>query len=912
MLLATKLFVPALPAARVPRLRLRTRLGAALATRLTLVSAPPGFGKSTLVADWLTDLADMDTAYGWLSLDEQDNDPVRFYTHLLAALHGADPTIGGDFPVLLRTPELPRGETLMSAIINDAAVRDKPLILVLDDYHAVENPDLHKAVTFLIDNMPACMHLVISSRSNPPFPLARWRVRGTLLELREKELRFSHDEIAAFLQQAVDLNMSCADITAIEERTEGWIGALQLAALSMQGANDLHSFLVHFTGSHTYIVDYLVEEVLSRQPDTVQNFLLQTSVLDRMCGDLCAAVTGSLDSEAILHSLHQQNLFIIPLDVERRWFRYHHLFADMLRVRLERQQPRSKQELNLAASRWCEERDLLPEAIHYALAAPDLDRATRLIGNNYWGLLERGAFLQLRSWTRSLPQAAISTHPYLNLVGAWLCLPSYNIQVMENYLNAAEVCLARIAAEDAECNLGCDPSIVPRLPLEITALRSLAALVKGETETACRLAAATIAVIGDEWPLLYCVSAIVLGRGRYFMGDALESVQWCRAAYERALAAHLPFVAGEALNTWLLSLQRTAALDEAVALAHDVIKLAAGDDRYVDLTTPAHYWLAIIFWERNDLAAAEQHAHLALELARRRDMEDMMIRSLAQRTLIEIAQGRYDQALATVSTIYGLSIMTTPFISEWIATLEPRIRLAQGEIAQAARAIERCRVSAQDEVVPAREIELFVHAGLLYAQGSYDQALDLVDRLQKTFAAVQRPRRVVEAQYLRALIRWRQGEPSAAGREIGQALTAAQKFGFVRLFLNMPSCLDEVLTYALGAGCIAPDAEAFGRRILHLYSAQYRPYAGTTIPDAWAGEPRARAGETYPLVEALSERELEVLQLVAQGLSDRQVAERLIVVPGTVKRHLNNIYGKLGVHSRTQALARARAANLLP
>jgi LuxR family maltose regulon positive regulatory protein len=482
MLLATKLFAPQQAPHYVERQRLHAKLRATLSCRIALVSAPAGFGKSTLLAGWIDSLRRESEGFGvaWLSLDEQDNNPNRFYTHLITAVHQANPTVGGDLLALLRLPQAPSGENLLGGLINDLSQRSAPLILILDDYHAIENRDLHKALVYLIEHSPPHLHVVIATRANPPFPLARWRLSGALLEIREQDLRFDSREIVEFLAQSVDLHLTSSDIAAVEQRTEGWVGALQLAAISLQDTGDPPSFLRKLSGSHAYIVDYLVEEVLSRQPPHIQQFLLHTSYLDRFCGDLCAAVTDEGDSEAILQHLYQQNLFTIALDDEHHWFRYHHLFRDMLRFRLRRSDPNAGAALQRAASRWCEENELLAEAVYYALSASDMARAAALIEDHYWSMLERSDFAQLADWLQSLPPDLIRAQPRLGLAQAWSLYATYNIPAIQACLDGVE---RAVEAADA-AQLRSDP----RFCAELLTLRASNAMYAGDSERAIVLA----------------------------------------------------------------------------------------------------------------------------------------------------------------------------------------------------------------------------------------------------------------------------------------------------------------------------------------------------------------------------------------------------------------------------------------
>jgi LuxR family maltose regulon positive regulatory protein len=898
MLLTTKLFVPPLLEHHVPRPRLHARLAGVFNARLTLLSAPAGFGKSTLLAEWLGAMPQVapTAACAWVSLDEHDNDAARFYTHVLTALHNADSLLGGDLQTFALLPQMPAGEVLMSALINDMARREQPLVLVLDDYHAIENPELHKALIFLVEHAPAHLHLVLATRANPPFPLARWRVRRALLEVREHDLRFHHDEIAGFLRHSTGAELSEAQIDAIEQRTEGWIGALQLAALSMQGTRDLRGFLARFTGSHSYIVDYLVEEVLSRQPQEVQRFLLQTSILERMCGDLCAAITGLDDSEAILLSLHQQNVFIIALDDEQHWSRYHRLFADMLRARLRRTAAADSAALHLAASRWCEAHGWLSEAVQYALAASDHQRTAQLIEHHYWQMLERSEFAQLASWIQNLPHELVRARPLLSLARAWSLYATYRFPEIEACLDDVE---SGWSGSEPDCGL----------QAEILTLRASSAMYAGRSERAIALAQQALAADAEHRALIFCTNAIALGYSYNVSGQPQRSYEWAKAGCERGIEARLPFPAAENQEIVLLYLERIGDFSEGEAIIRRVLAAAnQGDALAVFLSTSAHLFLSRYLLERYELDAAAHHILIAQQQATRLGLAYVLIKCHIQLMFIRQAQGNWAEAHAHLAAMWELSVDFSGYYLEWHAALAAFACLLQGELDEAASFMNKVSFSPAHEVTAANEPEASVCARLLYAQGCLDAALDLADRLRAVHTALGRVRREMEMWCLRSLVLWQLGQAGEAIAALDAALAIGERYRLLYALLIMSEPLP-VLLRTYGDQTPAPPHAEFARTLLALLDARM------SQPLSAAPEPAAvtpvGAPLVDPLVERLSERELEVLRLVAQGLSDRQIAERLIVAAGTVKRHLNNLYGKLNVHSRTQALARAKEIGLL-
>ncbi len=892
MLLTTKLFAPQLLSHHLPRPRLHARLERSFTTRLALVSAPAGFGKSTLLSEWIAEVHARGDGvdFAWLSLDEQDNEATRFYTHMLTALHQADEMLGRDLQTLSLLPQLPSSETLMSALINDAAQRRRPLVLVLDDYHVIDNPDLDKALIFLVEHAPQHLHLILATRADPPFPLARWRVRGMLLEIREQDLRFRHDEIAAFLRQAVDLEISSADVATIEERTEGWIGALQLAALSMQGAHDLPGFLRKLNGSHVYIVDYLVQEVLDQQPAAIRSFLTQTSVLDRMCGDLCSAVTGIAESDLILQRLYRQNLFMIALDEEQSWYRYHHLFAEMLRARLRRSSPQMRDDLLRQASLWCEANGWLGEAIHYALAVPDYLRAVQLIERHYWHLLERSEFAQLGSWIRELPQELVRTRPLLSLAKAW---------TLYNHFPDGEVCLDDVERL-VQDRPGAAASTVAfdkgRLWSEVITLRATNAMFAGDSDRAIELAHVALERDAEQRALIYCANTLALAYSYYNSGQAERAYEWAKTGYERSIEARLPLLAALNQDVVLLYLERTGAFEVGEEMIRRIIANAAdGDALATFMSTSARFFLGRYLIERFEVDAATEQLLVAMQLARRSGIDYLYVECHIQLMYARQAQGRWQEAQSHMRQVLELSYRFSDYYREWHNALVAHVWLLQGDVDQAAAYMATVGVSGSDEVSPHKEPEASILARLLYAQGRLDEALDLADRLRVLHVAIGRVKREMEMWCLRALVLWQRQEAAGALHALGQALAIGERCRFLHALLTMPPDFYELLN----AYCLEPAAPyaLFARRLLAIAGGAHEAVQPLSRPDA--------------LLEPLSDRELEVLQLVALGLSDRQIADQITVAPGTVKRHLNNIYGKLGVHSRTQALVRARSLHLL-
>ena len=479
-LLATKLYIPPLRPNVVSRPRLLERLNEGLHRKLTLISAPAGFGKTTLLSAWVEGI---DRQVAWLSLDEGDSDPARFLTYLVAALQTIAPNIGEGVMRVLQSPQPPPIESILTALLNEITTIPDHFVLVLDDYHVLDAKPIDNALTFLLEHLPPQMHLVIATREDPQLPLARLRARDTLTELRVTDLRFTPSEAAGFLNQVMGLDLSAEDITALETRTEGWIAGLQLAAISMQGQKDTTSFITSFTGSHHFVLDYLVEEVLQQQPERVQNFLLRTSILDRLCGSLCDAVLldPNASGQATLEYLERANLFIVPLDNERRWYRYHHLFADLLRQRLHQSTDSSTgderdgvAELHRRASQWYEDNSLTIEAFHHAVAANDVERAERLVEGEGMPLQFRGPMISVLNWLESLPTTILDARPSLWVTYASaLTMTGQPISSVEEKLQAAEAALQEAEQDDKTRDL----------VGHIAAIRAMLAIPANQVET---------------------------------------------------------------------------------------------------------------------------------------------------------------------------------------------------------------------------------------------------------------------------------------------------------------------------------------------------------------------------------------------------------------------------------------------
>jgi LuxR family maltose regulon positive regulatory protein len=618
MLLTTKLFFPRSQPQLIARPRLHAALTAGLQGKLIIVTAPPGFGKTTLVADWLDHfrlgILDFGSWHAanpkskiinpkstWLSLDEQDNDPVRFLSYLVAALQKVAPGVGGSVQHLLGGVQPPTLIDAATLLLNDLAALEESLLLVLDDYHLIQNPLIHGAMTFLVEHLPPALRLLITSRADPPFPLARWRVRRELCELREQELRFTTAETQAFLQQTLGLELTSSEIDTLEQRTEGWIAGLQLAALSMNGRTNRRDFVQALTGNHAYIMDFLSEEVLLRQPQPIQDFLLRTAILDRLSGPLCAWLmemnTSGATTQLLLEQLERQRLFLSPLDNERRWYRYHHLFADLLRSRLWQSAPELARQLHRRASDWFAGHGQWHEAIHHALQAHDHLHAADLIEAQVEPLTKRGEHHTLASWIEQLPADMVTARPRLGVAYAFH-------QLLTHQLERAELALQGVGAALAQ---GHDP-----LRGEYLTLKASIAVRRNHFAQAEAWAQEAMALLPATNQTLQARLLVILGIAAYYRDDHEQAMAAFAHGGRLALTAGDLHTALNALSNEALMRSLRGELRRAVATFRHILQIASerGAERLSNIAV-VHGYLADVLHELNDLVGMRQHLELA-------------------------------------------------------------------------------------------------------------------------------------------------------------------------------------------------------------------------------------------------------------------------------------------------------------
>jgi LuxR family transcriptional regulator, maltose regulon positive regulatory protein len=903
-LLQTKLHSPSPRDGFVARPRLADRLSAGVRTKLTLVSAPPGFGKSTLIGGWLA-AHDLQTGAGWLSLDPEDNDPAKFWTYVVAALQQAAPGVGVTALAALEPPHAQSG-TAVRALLNDLAALPKDVVLVLDDYHVIDRPEIHEALAAVLDRLPPRVHVVIASRADPPLPLSRLRARGELVEIRAADLRFTPDEAAAYLEGPMGLRLSGADVATLEARTEGWIAALQLAALSMQGRDDAASFIASFAGDDRYVVDYLAEEVLQRQPADVREFLLRTSILARMTGPLCDAVTGGNGGSARLAALDRANLFVVPLDDQRRWYRYHHLFGDVLRARLLDERPDEVAELHRRASDWHEANDDRPEAIRHAFAARDWDRAARLVELATPDMQRTRREMTLRRWMAALPADLFESRPVLSVGYVGALMADGTMEGIEPHLARAERWLETDAgaragrADSTGGTIVVDPAQARRLPGAVAMYRAAQALSLGDLAGTTAHARRAIELAAEDDDLGRGAGAALLGLAHWTGGEleaAYRSYAEGMARLDRA--GHQADVVGGALTLADIRIVQ-GRLGDAMALYERGLALATGSGGPVLRgAADMHVGICEVLGERGDLAGAIDHLSAGRALGEDRGFPQYPWRWRVAAARIRQAEGDLDGAMGLIEEaepVYATDF--SPNVRP-IEAVKARAWIARGKLAPAWDWARARGLSSSDELSYLREFEHVTLSRLLLAQGVRDaderaigEAIGLTERLGAAAETGGRHGSAVEIAVVESLARHARDDPSGALHALDRALSLAQPEGYVRVFLVEGEPMTALLRLAMKQRRASP-------YILRLLGAAVTPTA-RPYPAA------------QPLIEPLSDRELDVLRLLQGDLDGPEIARQLFVSVNTVRTHTKNIYAKLGVNSRRAAVRRAGELGLLP
>lgn len=919
-LIHTKLRLPFIRPSLVPRPRLQAQVLQGLRAPLTLIIAPAGFGKTTLVASCLTSCG---MPVAWLSLDKNDNQVERFVKYVVTALQETDNTVGSEAARLLVASQQALPETILTSLINDLDIAHKEIILVLDDYHFISSPAVHEAVAFLLEHCPNTFHLIMATRSDPPLPLTRLRARGQTVELRANDLSFTEPEAAQFLNDVMGLCLDAGSVAVLKERTEGWIAGLQMAALSMRDRKDVPRFIEAFSGTNRYILDYLLEEVLAGQSPEIRRFLLFTSILERLSAPLCDALleeggttlalyasagvedrTGQRSS-TILEYLERANLFLVPLDDERLWYRYHHLFADLLRAQLQKSLgDQGVVRYHLRASEWYEQNGLTLDAIYHASMASDNEMVERLIEENYLEMMNRGEMSSVRFWMGKLSKELVYRRP-------WLCLYEAMNRSWFGQLEEANLMLNK--AEE-------------RIRSEVS---------RSDRQT------------------MLAYHDYVKSRVTAMQGDALRAIEFCRSARENVLADNLAlqidfsitlgyeyFLVGdfsnatETLNETIRSGSGAGAINNPVAAycllarlqmiqgrlheAEDIFQKAAQlihetGDQNLGVLGLVEVGTAALLCEWNDVETARVRLQGSLDYLPMWGKADDLCLAYVSLARIQLAQGHQTEAAETIEKATQL-IQTCGIFSEArgaVETARVKMWLIQGDWS----AIDRWMVALDQRFGshdPFRYEDELIHimqARVFIAQNKLDEAIHLLSSLEESAQSSGRQGRLIEIMILKALAMQAARDATQAEIALTKSLALAEPGGYVRVFLDEGRPLQLLLAQWLAHAGVG-SLRDYAIRLLSAFKDGSLPISTAQETSSPTGASLASLGQA--LVEPLSQRELEVIHLIALGRTNQEIARQLIVAPGTVKAHTASIYRKLDVTNRTEAAARARQLGILP
>jgi LuxR family maltose regulon positive regulatory protein len=894
-ILTTKLYVSLTRPNVILRPRLIERLNQGLSSgsKLTLISASAGFGKTTLASEWITGSG---RPVAWLSLDEGDNDPTRFLTYLVAALQTSTTNVGAGAMAMLQSPQPPPAESILTSLLNDLAAISDNFVLVLDDYHLIDTQAVDQVLTFLLEHQPPQLHLVIATREDPPLPLARLRARGQLTELRAADLQFTPAETAEFLNQVMGLNLSDGDVTALETRTEGWVAGLQLAALSMQGHQDAASFIKSFTGSHHFVLDYLVEEVLGQQPESIQTFLLRTSILDRMCASLCDAILcdSSVSGQETLEYLEHANLFIVPLDSERRWYRYHHLFGDLLRQRLGKNLSQKEvAELHIRASEWYEQNGVMHEAFHHALTAGDFERAAR-VAEDAWQEMERSfqtaAWL---GWVKKLPDGMVCSHPRLCVLIGWAYSDAGEIESSETYLQNAERTLVDATGQGE----------LKSLEGNIALIRASNAQNQGNLVETVKYAELSLQLIPEDDVYLRASAIITLEFTHWTTGNLEESLQGMYAWIENmqnlgnqafAIASVFAVADMQVILGRLSDAEKSLwqAIQQASALGWEA----------ESITTHHHLGLAMLAHERCDEAVTTQHLKTADELGQRSTLVDWSHRWNIAQAQLKASAGEWDEAIKFLDEAKRGYIKNPIPMVQPVEARKARIYLKQGRLDKAQAWVRERSLSVKDDVNYLGEYEYLTLARTRLAERSFEGVGQLLERLLALAESQKRTGSVIEILLTQALFHQAQGDQPQALFALERALTLAEPEGYIRIFVDEGEAMRLLISdFRLTIATRAHLLSGYVDRILDFFPQPKKDGLQSKIDNLKS---------KILLVEPLSERELEVLRLLRSELSGPEIAGRLIVSLNTLRTHTKNIFNKLGVNNRRAAIRRAEELDL--
>jgi LuxR family maltose regulon positive regulatory protein len=909
--LATKLRAPRLRPGWVARRRLIERLRAGSGRELVLVCGPAGFGKSSMLADWVRGIHSRPT--GWLSLDEDDNDPVRFWRHVSAALNAVLPGVADRASALVAGPPSQWLASAVTTLINDLAASDgagggdEHIGLVLDDYHVISSGEVHRSLELLLGNMPEQLRLIIATRADPPLPLARLRARGQLAEIRGSDLRFTRGESAQLLRAACGHDLPDAVVAALEDRTEGWAAGLHLAALSLQGREDTTGFVEHFSGSHRYVLDYLTEEVLEQQPEHIRTFLLETSVLERLSGPLCDDVLGREGSQQMLEQIERANLFLLPLDDSRRWWRYHHLFADLLRAQSWRRSRARTIELHCAAAEWYENVGLADDAIRHALTAGDAERAAQLV-ERYLDeqILGRAETTTLTRWLSALPVEVLHRRARLPLGQGVLALMMGRLDEADRLLDLAEQTHEEAGPSPLAPSIPVEDSMLANVPAAIAVSRAEVARLRGDSDAQGRFARLAQFHLTTDDHLLTSMASYHVATAAWAAGElsiaepALAQIVEDRiASAEHRLALRGTFDLG--------AIQRAQGrLSAALRTYQRGLDVArhGGSPPNIGI---AHVGMAEVLYERDELDAATEHVLAGIENCRRYAFGPPLVTGLVVLAKLHRAGG--DDTACSVALDEAEALM--PQVSDLripVAAVRARLALVDGDPSEAYTWARAHGAVGRRGAAYAREADFLLLARLWLTERDPGDVVGLLEPWRELAASQLRTASLIELALVTALAHATVGDQQAAMVALAESLTLAAPERHIRTFVDEGAAVADLLRELLVGRRLErlAGADTVPREFLADLAAAFERAGTPVLPTASAG-----AVAVAGLVEPLSARELEVLVLLTAGHSNRVIADRLFIGLDTVKRHVTHIFGKLGVANRTQAAARARELELV-
>lgn len=900
LLLASKTHIPPLRSNLVSRVRLIQRLDDGLAQqhRLMLISAPAGYGKSTLLNDWIRQ---RNIPAAWLSLDPGDNEPTRFFRYFISALQSIpdlqQANIGSAFLESLQASQPTSMEVLLANLANDFSRLNEPVLLVLDDLHVITEGQIHQDLVFLIEHLvqgERGLRLVIASRMDPPWPLARWRARSELTELRTKDLRFSPQEAAAFLNQVMGVRIPAKDVEFLEQRTEGWIAGLQMAALSMQGREDIAGFLAGFSGSHRYILDYLIEEVLSQQTANILTFLLHTSILEQLSANLCDRLLERDDSQTILELLEQANLFLIPLDDERQWYRYHQLFADLLQKRLKQTQPELPGILHQRASLWYRENNYLSKAVSHALQSEDITLVNNLISGNALAMVEHVELIGVLRQFEKIPDEQITSKPWLCVAHAWVQAYVDPARGMDLVMRKAMESVAAVE-DDLEKQ---------HLTSHLDAVWAYVAWINGKASLALEFAHEALKHLPDDDRTTRTHVLNIKGLALQFDNEISEAVLAFEAAVAAGQITGQPFESFNAYTNWAYAEILQGHLKRAFSICQQVLDLAEQSGlitRRLPVLAYAYATMSVVQSEWNQVEAAVASARQAVTLAERWGQADTMHYSLTCLSQAFYASGDLEAALAVNQRAMQLAVHVSPWFVQISINGEILIDLAKGEVNTAAQKFRELERSVNER--SKQGLFLISQVALLNAQGRFADTIDAIGQVIDELERRGRIWSVLTLMTYLAVALQAQGEEEKAIQVIGRCLAIAQPEGYQRIFLGRGAPMQKLLRSAMKCGL----ATEYIQELLpafHLPGAQ-------PMPESPAARPAPAKTAVSTMLEPLSEREIQVLRLLDSPLTSVDIGRELYISTNTVRTHIKNIYAKLGVNRRTEAVRLAKEIELI-